>query len=458
VEAITPDTTLEATEVVDILDRLVDKSLVWLDFSSRATRYRLLESIRDYAFERLEESDETSALAARHARYFAAFSEQAGRGLRGPDEGAWCVRVENELENLRLALTWAIEAEEADLALRLVAGLAVSGYRVGCPFGDVAMSAAELEAARDHRLRPLALASAAWSAFHRGELDRATTLAEAALLDAKRKGDDHDQPRLLGEVLSVLGAICMTRPGFFDRAVAVYEERRAVAAELDDPYQLLQSLVGGASLQADLEAAEEAVRLAPSVGNPTMHSYALTMLAMLVTQEDPARARTLLDEAAGIAAEVGNRDAFDLAQGLLSEVLDTVGDHLSAVRMRLTLAEQSFASGDRFFAWNNLFGVAKNLNDVGDHESAHIIGVWVVRVALSGGYDPGRGKVAYADLETDEFLQSVRNEFDRLEPRVAGMTDMDIRVLARDRIRHHELLAGITVRDAAEPGDRGSTT
>jgi predicted ATPase len=458
VEAITPDATLEATEVVDVLDRLVDKSLVALDLSSGPTRYRLLESIRDYAFERLEESDETSALAARHASYFAVVSEQAGPGLRGPDEGAWCERVEVELENLRLALTWAIETEEADLALRLVAGLAVSGYRAGCPFGDMAMIAAELEGARDHALRPLALTSAAWSEQRGGEVERATTLAEAALIEARRGGARPDQPQLLGEVLSVLGAICMIRPGFFDRAVAVYEERRAVAVELDDPYQILQSLVGWASLHSDVEAAEEAVRLAPSVGNPTMHSYALMMLAMLVMPQDPVRAGTLLDEAAGIAAEVGNRDASALAQGLLSEVLDSVGDHLSAARMRLTLAEHCFASGDRFFARGNLMGAAKNLNDVGDHEAAHMIGAWVIREALSGGFDVGRGKVAWADFETDEFLQSARNEFDRLEPVVAGMTDMDVRALARDRIRHHELLAGTTVRDTTERSDPDSTS
>ena len=362
--------------------------------------------------------------------------------------------MEVELENLRLALTWATETEEADLALRLVGGLAVSGYRAGCPFGDMAMSAAELDGARDHGLRPLALASAAWSAFHRGEFERATTLAEAARLDAKRGDDRHDQPRLLGEVLAVLGSICMVRPGFFDRAVAVYEERRAVAVELDDPYQTLQSLVGWASLHTDLEAAEEAVRLAPSVGNPTMHSYALTMLAMLVTPEDPVRARTLLDEAAEIAAEVDNREAFSLAQSLLGDLVDTVGDHLSAARMRLTLAEPNFASGDRLFAWTNLFGVAKSLNDVGDHEAAHMIGVWVMRQALSGGFDPRRGR---ADFDTD-FDRSVRNEFGRIEPLVAGMTDMDVRALARDRIRHHELLAGITVPDTAALGDPGSTS
>jgi hypothetical protein len=174
----------------------------------------------------------------------------------------------------------------------------------------------------------------------------------------------------------------------------------------------------------------------------------------LVTLEDPVRARTLLDQSAGIAAEVGNREAFSLAQSLLGELLD----HLSAARMRLTLAEQSFASGDRFWARNNLFGVAQNLNNVGDHDAAHIIGAWVLRQALSGGFDVGRGRVSWADFETDEFLQSVRNEFGRLEPLVAGMTDMDVRALARDRIRHHELLAGITVRDTVERGDPGSTS
>jgi predicted ATPase/class 3 adenylate cyclase len=459
VEAIAADTTLDAMDVVDLVDRLVDKSLVTLDASSGATRYRLLESIRDYALERLTDAGETQAFVARHAAFFASFSERAGAGLRGPDEGVWTKRVEVELENLRLALTWAIEAGEADLALRVVAGLALSGYGVvGCPFGDTALGAAELEAARGHRLRPLALSSAAYSASRRGEYERATPLAEAALVEARAHANSRDGRRRLAEVLAVLGTVCMTRPGYYNRAVEVCGQRECIAVELDEPYQRLQSLLLRAGIHAELEAAEEALRLSSRVGNPSMRSYALFSVGMLLTRPDPVRARALLEEAVEIATEVGNRDASAYANESLANVLDTVGEHLSAARIRLTSAQQSFASGARAHAYVHLFGVAENLNDVGDREPAIILGAWVQRQVVAAGWDLDRvtdnnvSAETAASAHTAEFAYVVRGELNRLEPQVAGMSDKDALALAEDRVNRQELLAGIGQRGSSRTG------
>jgi predicted ATPase/class 3 adenylate cyclase len=456
VEAVATDAALDARDVVDLLDRLVDKSLVALDVSSGTTRYRLLESIRDYALERLADAGETQTFVTRHAEFFASFSERAGVALRGPDEGAWSKRVEADLENLRLALTWAIEADEADLALRVVAGLALSAYGVGCPFGDTALEAAELERARGHPLRPMALSSAAWSALRRGEYERATPLAEVGVVEARAHAASRDGRYRLAEALAVLDAVCMIRPGFYDRAVEVCEEVRVVAAELDDPYLMLQSLVARASIHADLEAAEEAVRLSSRVANPTMRSYGLTMLGVLVTRQDPARARGLLDEAAQLAVDVRNGQAAGLAQEFLANVLDTIGDHLSAARVRLTSAERLFASGDRNYAYVSLFGVAENLNDVGDREAAIILGAWVLGQIVAAGWDASGVTEdrpdAAASAHTDEFLHFVRDELGRLEPQVTGMSDKDALALAEDRVRHQELLAGIGVRGSSRTG------
>ena len=135
VEAVVADGSISAFDAVDLLDRLVDKSLVAVDVSTGATRYRLLETIRDYGWERLTEAEEAATFTRRHAECFAAFSERAGAGLRGPDERHWSDLIETEMENLRLALASAIETEQADLALRIVAGLAISGSRLGVPFG-----------------------------------------------------------------------------------------------------------------------------------------------------------------------------------------------------------------------------------------------------------------------------------------------------------------------------------
>jgi predicted ATPase/class 3 adenylate cyclase len=467
VEEIVTGPTLEVMDVADLLDRLVDKSLVALDLSGGATRYRLLESIRDYAFERLGEVGETAEFAARHAECFAGFAERAGIGLRGSEEGVWATRVDVEMENLRLALARAIDAGEADVALGVVGGLTLFGYGVGCPFGDKALEAAELEGAQGHRLRPLALSSAAHTALRRGEYERATTLAEAALVEARGQAESQESLRLLGEVLDGLGMVCLLRPGLSERALTVWQERRAVAVELDDPYQMLQSLLGWAGLHGDVEAAEEALRLAAVVANPSMRSYALTVLALLVTRADPARARALLDEAAQVAAGVGNREATAVAQEFLANVLDTLGDNLNAARMRLTSAEQLFASGDRNYAYLNLFGVAENLNDVGDREAALILGAWTWRrlttpgsagappVFVAAGFDSEQMSRNPAYAHTSEFGQVVRGELARLEPLVADMTHRDALVLARDHIRRQELLAGIE--SEATEADAGKT-
>ncbi len=108
---------VENFDVLDLLGRLVEKSLVLAENVSGATRFRLLETIRDYAWERLQEAAELDGIAERHAQYFLAFAQRADAGLESPDETLWRSRVEQELENLRAALRWFISTGDADSAL-----------------------------------------------------------------------------------------------------------------------------------------------------------------------------------------------------------------------------------------------------------------------------------------------------------------------------------------------------
>jgi predicted ATPase len=103
--------------VVDGLARLVDRSLVVVDRGA-TTRYRMLETIRQYARERLIESGETADVADRHFRFFASFAETASVGLAGPAIGDWLDRLDFEIENLGVALEWGLEAEP-ESALRM---------------------------------------------------------------------------------------------------------------------------------------------------------------------------------------------------------------------------------------------------------------------------------------------------------------------------------------------------
>ncbi len=122
-------------DVFDLLGRLVEKSLVLAESVSGSTRFRLLETIRDYAWERLEEAGELDGTAERHAEYFLAFAQWADSGLESPDETVWRQRVEQELENLRAALRWFMSTGDADSALAEVYALSNLGSLSQLPFG-----------------------------------------------------------------------------------------------------------------------------------------------------------------------------------------------------------------------------------------------------------------------------------------------------------------------------------
>src|SRR5206468_3263830 len=101
------------------LDRLVDKSLVLVDASGPAARYRLLEPIRRYAWERLATSGEAEAVGGHHATHYLVLAERAEPELRGARQVHQLNRLEREHDNLRAALRWAEEQADANVSLRL---------------------------------------------------------------------------------------------------------------------------------------------------------------------------------------------------------------------------------------------------------------------------------------------------------------------------------------------------
>jgi predicted ATPase/class 3 adenylate cyclase len=133
------DEHIESWDVVDLLTSLVDKSLVVAELQGTSPRYRLLESTREYALEKLEVSVERQAMARKHAEFFLRMAERADRVLGTMPRQTWLAPLELETENFRGALTWAI-AERHDILLGcrltgalegmwLEAGLEAEGYK-----------------------------------------------------------------------------------------------------------------------------------------------------------------------------------------------------------------------------------------------------------------------------------------------------------------------------------------
>ncbi|MCE7002522.1 winged helix-turn-helix domain-containing protein [Kibdelosporangium philippinense] len=130
-EAVCAGDDVEAYDVLDLLARLVDRSLVVTTETPHGVRYRLLETVADYGRQRLAEADEDSAVRQAHAAYYVAFAEQADSHLRGPDQRLWLQRLDAEGGNLRAALATAVRDNSAVLALRLVNALSWYGFLRG---------------------------------------------------------------------------------------------------------------------------------------------------------------------------------------------------------------------------------------------------------------------------------------------------------------------------------------
>ena len=110
-------------EVLELLSSLVDKSLVVVARDDAESRYRMLETVRQYASDKLIESGERAALRAGHERFFLDLAEEAETGLAGPEQPAWLERLDTEHDNLRAALGWLAEEKDIERGLRLAASL-----------------------------------------------------------------------------------------------------------------------------------------------------------------------------------------------------------------------------------------------------------------------------------------------------------------------------------------------
>jgi predicted ATPase/transcriptional regulator with XRE-family HTH domain len=184
-------------EILDVLDALVNKSLALLeetDADGEKGRYRLLETVRQYGWERLAESDETEAVRDRHLGWCLALAEAAAPQLRGGSkQGQWLARLERAHDNVRAALGWARERGTDEQSLRLAGAL----YRFRYMRGFFSEGRGWLEAAltgtgpASAMSRARALNGAGLLAWQQSEYGRATALLEEGLTLQRNLSDKH---------------------------------------------------------------------------------------------------------------------------------------------------------------------------------------------------------------------------------------------------------------------------
>jgi non-specific serine/threonine protein kinase len=275
-EAIIPDTRAQrgpagrrrAAEVdaLDVLSRLVDKSLVLAEMGSDGRiRYRLLEPVRQYAWSHLVlDTDQARETQLRHAAYFLGFAEIAGPNLVGPDQALWYERLETEHDNLRAVLSWSrtADAEPAGWAQAPEVGLRLAAilWRLWNRRGYLREGREWLESLlavnpnAPAKVRADALRGAGHLAYIQADNDRAQVVLEEGLHLYRELRDDRGIIFCLGE----LAAVAMNR-GDYSRSAELDEEVLDLSRKTGNRYREASSLSDlgiVARLAGDLERAQ----------------------------------------------------------------------------------------------------------------------------------------------------------------------------------------------------------
>jgi predicted ATPase/DNA-binding winged helix-turn-helix (wHTH) protein len=326
--------------VLDLLGLLVDRSLVTTHRVERgATRYSMLETVRQYAQDRLNEAREDEAARERHLQFYVALAEKSEPELVGRDQGAWLARLDPELENFLAAHACCDHAEGGvELGLRLVwslkmylrqRGLTALGHRITVE----ALARPGAQAGKLVRCR--ALCAAGEHSYFMGRYGESREYVEESLVIADEIQDSGrlaEGMRLLGYVALALGNRAAAREHF--------QASTTKSRQLDDTLQLSGSLNGLAELyraEGELEQAEplyeEALALSGARGDrggTAIHLVNLAWTAIGLGRAEQARA--MVREGLTIVEELGAKRVGVAHLDCLTGLAAAVGDGTSAAR------------------------------------------------------------------------------------------------------------------------------
>jgi len=354
--------TLEAAEVVcggegidpdmvfGLLAGLVARSLVVAEDKGPGTRYRLLETIRQYGEERLNQAGETERWRARHASYYAGLLRQVRDHAHDPNpEVFWALRLSAEQDNLLAAWSWAIGADNAGTAFAILAGFAPVEVWTTYPLMLPARTALELPGATENPGYPLALAVSALFASNRADVASAEELSRRAA-DANARQATPDW-RVEETVCVARHNIALTAGAFAD-AGRFAEQAAGLAragGDLADASVELTLAVANHVLAGDdtgvVPLASEALALARRVGAPALIASGLLAVGATVAGTDPGQARACLRESRELSTALGYQNTLDLVWA--TGIAFLAGDLADALELGSSAIRGLQLGGDR---------------------------------------------------------------------------------------------------------------
>lgn len=298
---------------LEMLSELRGRSMVEVERGGDVTRYRLLETLREHAWEELGDAAEQASLCRLHASFFLSLAEEAEQELDGPDQARWLAAVEAEHDNLRAALRWAHSGGEPEVLGRLAAAMGEfwerRGYfHEGSEWLERALAAPDLVGA----VRAAVLRGAGVLAWYRRDLPQAWSRLDEALGLYREAGDDGNTAITLVRLGNV--ALSQGRTG---EAEALYWDAMNLFRSLAEPAKTawaLRCLGHAKSIGADYEPAmgffEQSLEICRSLGELRGIAASLTYIGGVTrAMGDLERAAAATDEALEIHRKLGDRAA-----------------------------------------------------------------------------------------------------------------------------------------------------
>jgi predicted ATPase/class 3 adenylate cyclase len=366
---------LDPWDVRDALASLVAKSMVLADDVGDVTHYLLLETMRQYALERLRASDDVDRVRRVHAEHYAAWAEVVGPALMGADELAWRVRFHDSLDNFRAAFTWAMEEPGEDgegLAVRMVAALADQGaHDLPSGVGTWAERIAEPARAAAPGLRTAVLGAAAFSALHRGAFDLLDGYVDDALRDDIPPDCPAPSPALMARCLrpaaslADLDLITTARERLELIGAADHNRTHMFATEGLLAYQLKE-------YERAAAAAEQALECARRVRNPTGLVVSLTVWAVSFGEQLPGPALAAAQESIALTNAGASDGVYSLAVGVASRLLAPI-DRRASLRQIAVNFDYFRDSGSFLAAYAAVVGTSDVMRQIEEPEVAAVL-------------------------------------------------------------------------------------
>src|SRR5215211_2730748 len=405
---------IEQGDVLEVLSELVDKSLVVAGAGEQGVpRFRMLEPVRHYGQERLQESGTAEWVRERHAQYYLALAQEAEPELEGADQILWMDRLETEHDNLRAALSWALEGGEAELGLQLAGALRLfwvgrSHYSEGRRWYEEGLKRGH---STSQQVRANALFGAGFFTVSLGDLELARECLEDGLVLYRQIGDRRGAAncaRFLGWISFELGD--------WERAKALFEEALPLAREsgsIRDTCNALSMLAYMAACRGDVKRAqalgEESLAIAREAGDTTSVAFASQYLAVTaMLSGDYERAQTLFEATLEMTRITGNRKGQAISLNNLGLVALCRGDYARAAKLSsesLKLSEEGLDHQVLTWSLDTLAAVCGQRRYVG--RAARLWGAAEVLREASGFSQPPDDKSVL-----EPFLKDARSRLD----------------------------------------------